>query len=69
MYINEKKVYKAKVNGLYVKSVSLSLGQEITVSPNNKYARYLNGKEKDFLLKCFPDAEIKELTINENGGW
>lgn len=68
MYTSEKKVYKAKVGKLYVQSVNTSFSNEITLRTNNRFSRYLNEKEKDFLLEHFPDAEVKELTISESKG-
>jgi len=56
------KLYKAKINGLYVKNAS-EFFKEISLTPDRKKAQYLKEKEKDYLLKHLPTAEIKSYSI------
>lgn len=62
----DKNRYRIKVNGLYVTSVSVTFSKSIDLSEKEYQPKWYTEREKDFVLKHFPDAEVRKYKLVES---
>jgi hypothetical protein len=61
-------LYQIKIGAGYVKSVFISFN-DITVTPDIKRMKHVSEDEKDFVLRVFPQAEVKTFAVVEDNGF
>jgi hypothetical protein len=61
-----EKSYKAKINNLYVSFVSNLIWKEIQLKEESNHCKFLNEREKNYVLRFFPNAEVKEYELDND---